>query len=463
MNALYRLSAGAALAVALLAPTQAFAWKHWSADEDGGGVLGVWDRSDMPLDYCIGPLPTDASIEPEDFRTGILWGFDQWVTGAPCAQLSSNPDPGECAKNDWPNANDHQNSLTFMHEDEGGGTHFDPGVLAFTIDSPGTRGQFMFNRDGRRYTRTTDSDIVFNMDIDWTTPEAVAAGTCANQTVFEAVSTHEIGHLWGMGHACDKNDLCLDSDYLDATMYWSAGPCDIKSIDINSDDIEGITALYGPYATFECNRELDPDDPQTLAFGIVPFDLQCKVESNNIGELNEVTWNWGDGESSTGLDVTHTYTKAGNFTMNVEFLGTSDECGAWTYREARDGYVRSCDVPAPEFTFDHKDGLTYDLLNNTNLSVYGCIFDVQWDIFSEDGTLVDSLKAWEPTYTFPSSGDYRVVLNVGGPAGTGAAELTLSAKNTRGDNYGTCSTSPAAGASMALLGVLLVVSRRKRA
>jgi hypothetical protein len=458
MNRVYRASAALTLAGALLAPSSAFAWKHWAADEDGGNVLGVWDRSDMPLQYCIGPLPQEASIAPEDFRNGILWGFDQWEQGAPCAQLSSTDDPPECAKNDWPNGADKHNSLTFMPDD--GGQHFDPGVLAYT--TPRGRGEFMFTRDGRRYTRTTDADIVFNMNIDWITAADVEAGLCTGQIAFEAVSTHEIGHLWGMGHACDKNDLCLDKDYLDATMYWNADQCDIKSIDINSDDIEGITALYGPYASFECNRELDPDDPETLAFGVVPFDLRCIVESNNAEELQSVNWTWGDGETSTGLDVTHSYQTAGNFTLSADFDGHSETCGDWHYQEGRTGYVRSCAIPEPEFTFEHVDGLTYQLVNDTDVSVYGCIYDIQWDIYDGD-TLVESLKAWEPKYTFPDSGDYRVVLNVGGPAGTGAAELMLAARNTRGENYGTCSTTPAAGSVAGLLLAAAVLARRKRA
>jgi hypothetical protein len=460
MNTLYRISAGATLAAAMLAPSSAFAWKHWAADEDGGNVLGVWSREDMPIDYCIGPLPQESSISPDEFYDAILEGFGQWNDNAPCAQLTSVQEPPTCAKNDWPNGADRQTSLTFMNEDEGGGTRFDPGVLGYT--TPRGRGEFMFTRDGRRYTRTTDADIVFNMDINWATEEEVTDGTCADQTVFAAVATHEIGHLHGMGHACDKNDICTDADYLDATMYWAAGPCDNKSIDINSDDIEGITALYGPYASFECNRELDPEDSETLAFGIVPFDLQCKVESNNISELKTVTWNWGDGQTSEGLDATHTYTEPGNFTMNVEFIGESEVCGEWRYREGRTGYVRSCGVPEPEFTFEHIDGLTYQLLNDTDVSVYGCIYDIQWDIYDEGGALVESLKAWEPKFTFEGNGDYRVVLNVGGPAGTGAAELVLPARNSRGEGYG-CANVGGVGAALGLLGAALVVTRRRRA
>ena len=121
----------------------------------------------------------------------------------------------------------------------------------------------------------------------------------------------------------------------------------------------------------------------------------------------------------------------------------------------------TCGVPEAAFTYEHVDGLQYKLLNETDVSVYGCIFEIQWDIFAPDGSLEASVAAWEPLYTFQDEGEYRVVLNVGGPAGTGAAELMVDVQNYRGEGYG-CSTGGLGAGAFGLLALPLVLGFRRR-
>ena len=127
------------------------------------------------------------------------------------------------------------------------------------------------------------------------------------------------------------------------------------------------------------------------------------------------------------MSIQHRYETEGNFTLRAVIEGVSDTCGDWEYSSRRVGYVRACGEPEAEFSVEAYDGLTYQFLNNTNVSVYGCIFEIQWDVFDSDGTLVDSIDAWEPKYPVPDYGEYRIVLIVGGPGGTGAAEMSFVA------------------------------------
>jgi len=433
---------------AILASGPAFAWDH---------IGQAWDANALPLPYEISTTPED-SVSPELPFSSIEQGFQAWIDQAPCSFLSV--DYLGTTENNTPFANsDHHNRFTF----DDPGDDLEAGVLAATLCGPYTF-NYLKTIDGRQYKEVTDCDIVYNNDVDFVSDEDIAADNCNGETSMRAVTTHEIGHLWGMGHSCEDpgkgGGPCYDPLLLEATMYWTAGPCETAQSDLAPDDIEGITALYGPYASIECSNELAPDDPDTIAFGKVPFDLRCSVQSDRLDEVQGATWHWGDGNESSGTNVTYTYAEAGNYTLSAEINGQNESCGEWNYTARKVGYVRACAVPEPKFSYDHQDGLTYRLLNETDVSVYGCIYNIQWDVFDSSGTLVESLAAWEPKFTFPDAGEYRVVLNIGGPAGTGAAELTIDARNVRGEGYG-CSSVPAgAGWSVAVLGLLALRRRR---
>jgi hypothetical protein len=57
---------------------------------------------------------------------------------------------------------------------------------------------------------------------------------------------------------------------------------------------------------------------------------------------------------------------------------------------------------------------------------------------------------------------YRVVLNVGGPAGTGAAALAIDARNLRGEGYGSCSNLAFGAGGLAAAAIAALATRRRR-
>ena len=63
-------------------------------------------------------------------------------------------------------------------------------------------------------------------------------------------------------------------------------------------------------------------------------------------------------------------------------------------------------------------------------------------------------------FEFPEAGTYRVVLNLGGPGGTAAEELSIDVAD---NGTGSCSTAPGFGLVGAAIGLGLALSRRRSA
>lgn len=84
---------------------------------------------------------------------------------------------------------------------------------------------------GLNVVAITDSDVAFNLAFNFTTTGENDG--CASEIQLESVTTHEIGHLIGLGH----------SSQTAALMYASVAYCDNKRL--NSDDNAGANALYG--------------------------------------------------------------------------------------------------------------------------------------------------------------------------------------------------------------------------
>jgi len=445
--------------LALTAP-QAHAWQHT-------GML--WNRDVFPVPWYMSDHETkDLS---SDYQVDVLdTSINAWERDAPCSELSA--EYMGVRKGHWKSGSSSSDLLNTMYYDDPAGQNADE-AIGVTYSMPSS--DFAFEmRDPydptvtNFYYYTSDSDIVFSANYTFYTTDDVDQGLCqGNGYSIEAIATHEFGHFWGMDHSCGQDDVeagdCNDPDWISATMFWTGPNCSNEANSLNSDDIQGITALYGPFATFDVAKGVDK-------FGGVPLEVCFQLETKGVDEAGGdlvIEWNFGDGTSSSDSDPCHTYTEKGQYTVSITVTGTSDSCGEYSYDYRKPAFVLACEAPQPAvdfdgmFSYEWVEGNTYQMLNQADLTVYGCVDQVQWDVF-KDNVLQQSVNAWAPKIDFGAPGKYDIVLNLGGPGGVTAEGLTLT---VGGEGTG-CSAAPAS-ASVGLFGLLLglgaALRRRRKA
>lgn len=79
--------------------------------------------------------------------------------------------------------------------------------------------------------RIYDADIVTNRAFQWI---SLGESGCSNEFYTEAIHTHEVGHLLGLGH----------SGVGGATMFPSVSACNNNPASLETDDRNGINDLY---------------------------------------------------------------------------------------------------------------------------------------------------------------------------------------------------------------------------
>jgi hypothetical protein len=164
----------------------------------------------MPVSYFVNPDNLDLPSGAAD--AAVRAGADTWALQSTAAFAFSYA--GQSSQTT--NTNDQINLVMFRNVSNGSAI-----ATTYTWFSGST---------------LIDADIVF-----WDAGFRFFSGTtgCANGYYIEDISAHEFGHALGLGHTTS----------LGATMYPSASPCDQSIRLLDSDDLAGVLAIYGPRAS----------------------------------------------------------------------------------------------------------------------------------------------------------------------------------------------------------------------
>ena len=83
-------------------------------------------------------------------------------------------------------------------------------------------------------SRIVESDIRFSNRVTW----ALSLTSCSNDVMLEAVTTHEVGHAFGLSHVSESTHGRLTmSTYID-------GLCENQESTLGNGDMKGLEALY---------------------------------------------------------------------------------------------------------------------------------------------------------------------------------------------------------------------------
>jgi hypothetical protein len=290
------------------------------------------------------------------------------------------------------------------------------------------------------------AEIRLDGTVAWGDEEMVADALCEDIYSLEAVLTREIGVALG----------------LDAGALSEVAPCE-PAADVESSGLVRLAALYAPRASFSCVPESADE-----VVGALPLAMTCVLDAADSLNPDVAEWRFGDGGSAEGSVAQHTYETAGNHTVSVTFPAANTCVTDANQRLDRVGYVRACAAPDVAFGFNHIGGLDYRIENRTDVSVYGCVRDIWWNVYkgrTTKGRLLEGpIHTWEPSITVPEEGEYTIEVTVEAIGGVATITRGLQADGGIGDGYqrACAHVTPLSAGSLAAWLVMFASLRRRQ-
>ena len=274
---------------------------------------------------------------------------------------------------------------------------------------------------------------------------------------------------------CDYNldlmqwsTLALGKMFLleDPTFYGPAVPFDFWLQLEWCDTLKANLEPPAPAGVFDFPSGIEVEcGPIDHRYGIVlgraPFDVTCtatlSAQDGFFEPYDDIVWDFGDGHTARGTEVTHTYLEDG-----LHQIVASGEVGGADCGPVRGVGVDSatvCPLLQPRLTTDEPRGLTIHVRNHLPLGASGCEVEASWTVFEgpdTTGAQIFETTAWSPFLELPSGGTYTAQVTLSTPEGdTGEGSITFDVRREL-----QCSQAPVAPAWWGL--VLWFTLRRRR-
>jgi gliding motility-associated-like protein len=172
-----------------------------------------------------------------------------------------------------------------------------------------------------------------------------------------------------------------------------------KPVSLTVTDQNACTSMITKNILYQPVPSLVVVDPSVFT-GCVPQTVKFNNLSFPIDSTYKIEWKFGEGGTSNKISPTHIYTKTGVF--NVD-LNITSPIGCTTSKSFS-GYITILDKPDANFTYSPD---VFTEVNRTGKFVSGSI-GAQNLIWNFGGAGTDFQT--EPTFTFPDTGLYKVVL-----------------------------------------------------
>ena len=172
-------------------------------------------------------------------------------------------------------------------------------------------------------------------------------------------------------------------------------------------------ALNTDVATAQVNSAtgITGNQPPTATFTATPTDLSVEFDasasSDPDGSITDYDWNFGDGQTGTGVNPTHLYASPGNYTVTLTVTDTGGSQDSQVQVVSTSASNQPPQASLIQYTWT--SGEPYIELDASNASdPDGTIVEYRWSF--DDGT-PDQFGV-TTNHTFPSNGTFEVTLTV---------------------------------------------------
>ncbi len=178
--------------------------------------------------------------------------------------------------------------------------------------------------------------------------------------------------------------------------FPTPGNKQVQLVVTDSDGCQDSVTVEVPYFPAPNTVIVEPSS----FIGCNPVDIFLENLSFPIDSTYDIFWDLGDGSTATNISPTHTYLEPGIFSVSVDIVSPLG-C------EAARGFpdlIRVLESPEADFICDPMEANIFDkTINFTDRSINARGW--QWDFGGAGSSFVQN-----PTFTFPDTGQYRVLL-----------------------------------------------------